>query len=200
MTTATVHADVSLRRSSLEELVDLAGLVATWCDRAEHNEGADRAELLCLGRRTRALGLLLLLEAGLDPLPAYAARLRDLEARNVLLDEAATDVASHLLAAKTWRQAQLVQAEHDRAFHPDVIGLPKVRQLQHYALHLAKLARHLQLAARSDENWRSWTAGRVADVLVFGVKLATVTNHRLPDEPLDAAPVLSEAAPRSATR
>jgi hypothetical protein len=172
-------------RQQLAELVDLSGLLAAWCDRAEHNEGVARDELLAIGGRLRTLGLGLLDDAGLEPVPAYADRLRQIEAKNVLFDEDGPDVPSRLAQPScSWRTVQLVQAAHDRAFHPDVVGLPRVQQLQHYALHLAKLARYLQLAGNRADARTDWTAGRVADVLIFSVKLATVANFRLPQTPL----------------
>lgn len=176
-------------RHQLAELVDLSGLLAAWCDRAEHNEGVARDELLAIGARLRALGLGLIDDAGRDPVAAYADRLRQIEAKNVLLDEEGPDVPSLLAQPScSWRTVQLIQAAHDRAFHPDVVGLPRVQQLQHYALHLAKLARYLQLAGTHADARADWTAGRVADVLIFGVKLATVANDRLPQTPvLDGA-------------
>ena len=42
------------------------------------------------------------------------------------------------LEARTWRDLQLVQGDHDRYYHPDVLGMAKDQQLRHYALHLAK--------------------------------------------------------------
>lgn len=169
----------------LAELVDLTGLLAGCCDRAEHNEGVAREELLDLGRRARVLGLLLLKQASVEPVAAYADRLRQMEGKNVLHDADGLDIPSGLASPScTWRTAQLVQAAHDRVYHLDVMGLPRVQQLQHYTLHLAKLARYLQAADRSPEAWANWSAGRVADVLVFGVKLATVANLRMPQTPL----------------
>ena len=44
-----------------------------------------------------------------------------------------------IYTANSWRALQLVQAEHDRHYHPDVCGLTKGEQLRHYALHLAKI-------------------------------------------------------------
>lgn len=181
----SIGARMQTHRRPLAELVDLSGLLAGWCDRAEHNEGVGRDELLAIGARLRTLGLGLLDEAGLEPVAAYADRLRQMEAKNVLLDADGDDLPSRLAApSASGRTVQLVQAAHDRAFHPDVVGLPRAQQLQHYALHLAKLARYLQLAGELPEEHGQWMAGRVADALIFGVKLATVANHRLPDTPL----------------
>lgn len=188
MTTLTHDARVRpvqpAAHGPVEELVDLTGLLSGWCDRAEHNEGTARAELLDCGARLRTLGLGVLRAEGLDPLGAYSRRLRQMEAKNVLWGaHAPVDVPAALLATRTWRDVQLLQVEHDRLYHPDVFGLPRGQQLQHYVLHLAKLARHLQIVHRDPTARAEWAAGRVADLLVFGVKLATVANHPLADEP-----------------
>lgn len=185
MTTAdTRRAESSGGTRTFEQLVDLAGLLCGLCDRAEHNEGFDREELLQLGERLRSAGLRMLAEAGLEPIAAYGARLRQMENKNVLQDDDTPAIADDVLDAGTWRRVQLVQARHDQAFHPDVLGLPKNQQLQHYALHLGKLARHRMLADRSAQAWADWSSGRIADSLIFGVKLATVANHKLADAPL----------------
>ena len=181
----TADSGVHAPPRHLAELVDLSGLLAGWCDRAEHNEGVLRDELLAIGSRLRVLGLDLLEDAALDPVISYASRLRQVEVKNVLFDERGPDVPGRMNSPScTWRRAQLVQAEHDRFFHPDVVGLPRVQQVQHYALHLAKLSLYLQIASRDATAWTDWTSGRAADALVFGVKLATVANYRLPDSRL----------------
>lgn len=56
----TAGLDVQAPPRPLAELVDLSGLLAGWCDRAEHNEGVLRDELLAIGSRLRVLGLDLL--------------------------------------------------------------------------------------------------------------------------------------------
>jgi hypothetical protein len=44
--------------------------------------------------------------------------------------------------------------EHDRHFHPDVIGLRTLDQLRHYVLHLAKLVGVFAEAADLDASAR----------------------------------------------
>lgn len=168
----------------LHELIDVAGLLCGLCDRAEHNEGVDIGALQMLGARLRDAGLAFLEEAGQEPVAAYRRRLGQMETKSVLHDEAIPLPAAELAGPVSWRQAQLVQVRHDREFHPDVTGMPKRQQLEHYALHLGKLVRHRWLADTAPEKWTDWAAGRIADPLIFGVKLATVVNERLPESPL----------------
>ena len=73
-----------------------------------------------------------------------------------------------------------MQWEHDRNYHPDVLGLSRYEQLRHYAFHLAKLAGAAAAAASGDES--DFLARRLPDLLLFGLKLATLTNEPLPDE------------------
>jgi hypothetical protein len=86
--------------------------------------------------------------------------------------------------ASTWRELQLVQAAHDKDYHADVAGLSKAEQLRHYALHTAKLAGATAAAARAGADPADWLARRVPDMLLFGLKLATVTGLKLADEAL----------------
>jgi hypothetical protein len=68
-----------------------------------------------------------------------------------------------------------VQWEHDRRYHLDVFGLSRYEQLRHYAFHLAKLA-----GAASESDDRDFQR-RLPDVLLFGLKLATLMSEQLPD-------------------
>jgi len=91
-----------------------------------------------------------------------------------------------------WRALQLVQDEHDQAYHFDVVGLTKSDQLRHYALHVAKLAGACADAARGDLGHEDFLARRVPDMLLFGVKLATVTSEKLPHESIAASGTVPE--------
>jgi hypothetical protein len=115
-----------------------------------------------------------------------AARLRAIEARNPLAHPGAFDGGVAAEQALTWRALQLVQAEHDRFYHADVVGLAKLDQLRHYALHLAKLAGAMARAARDSGAAEDFRSRRLADVLLFGIKLSTVSGERLAETPLVA--------------
>jgi hypothetical protein len=163
-----------------------AAAVANYCDHTEHNEVAAAEWVTTAADELRRLAMDFGGEANLDVVHLYAERLGAIEARNVLARPGAFDGHAAALAAETWRDLQLVQVEHDRYYHADVIGLAKVEQLRHYALHLAKIVGAFAVAADAEELINR----RLPDVLLFGIKLQTVMGKRLADE---ALPRLSRA-------
>jgi hypothetical protein len=168
----------------LADAAAAAAAVANYCDHAEHLEATDRAEIITAGETYRRVAATLSEVAGLDLLDAYAQRLAVIERRNVLSCEASFDGAAAALAAATWADLQRVQVAHDRAYHPDVLGLARIDQLRHYAFHLSKLVGALADLGAGRMDWDSFVATRLPDLLLFGIKLATVANSPLPDEPL----------------
>jgi hypothetical protein len=176
---ASKTLDLALRESSR-----IAGIVATYCDKTEHNEPSSAHDLLEAGRRLRDLSLALAAELCVEPISAYAERLRDLEAKSPmepLLPAPAAEVAR----ARTWRDLQVAQLRHDRHFHLDVAGLSKHDQLVHISLHLTKLNGALTLLFGADPGVTAdFARRRLPDFMLFGVKLATVAGQRLPEDPL----------------
>ena len=81
----------------------------------------------------------------------------------------------------TISEAQVFQDRHDRAFHPDIMTAPKSLQIEHSTLHIAKVAGHLADLAEKSQHGET-TAGtdvlsvRVADLLIFALKLANLFN------------------------
>ena len=173
------------------KLAPLAAAVANYCDHVEHNEIADRAWVLDAGAQLRELACELSIGSGLSPVDLYAERLGEIEARNVLAHSGGYDGHRVALEAQTWRDLQLVQADHDRHYHPDVVGMAKDQQLRHYALHLAKAVGAFAEPREEQELLHR----RLPDVLLFGIKLSTVMGVRLSDEGLPRA-VVSVAALR----
>ncbi len=161
-------------------LAPAAASVANFCDHIEHNEYADRAWVEDAAVVFREAALDLAMAAGIDLKTAYAARLREIEACNLLQGPGAYDGARAARDAATLRQLQLVQFAHDRHYHPDVIGLARTDQLRHIALHLAKIVGAFAEPRSDDEILRR----RLPDVLLFSIKLATVMNCRLPETEL----------------
>jgi hypothetical protein len=111
----------------------------------------------------------------------YADRIEGLEGRNVLRWDGSGNWPDVIRNAKTWREVQIAQSRHDAMFHPDVVGLPRADQLRHYHLHLSKLVRRMLPTCFSVEAWAEFAESRLIDLVIFGVKLATVTNVSLPD-------------------
>ncbi len=157
--------------------------VANFCDHAEHNEVAERDWVLGPAAALHALAVEIAAAHGLSVVELYAERLGEIEARNVLARPAAYDGHRAALEAASWRELQLIQAEHDRHYHSDVSGLTKAEQLRHYALHLAKIVG----AFAEPRDKRELLEKRLPDLLLFAIKLATVMGARLPDEPLPRA-------------
>jgi hypothetical protein len=119
-----------------------------------------------------------------DAVAAYADRIRRVEARYPLSGGDVYDGGAAIESAKTWRALQRAQARHDAVYHPDVTGMAKIDQLRHYTLHLAKLSWLMQEAAHASTAADEFVTNRLPDLLLFGVKLATVVGVILPDEPI----------------
>lgn len=170
--------------------------VANFCDHIEHNEAADRAWVLDTAAHLRGSAMELCATCGLSFTDLFAERLGAIEARNVLGAPGTFDGHNAALQARTWRDLQVVQASHDRHYHPDVIGLSKLDQLRHYALHLAKIVG----AFAQPDDTIDLLHRRLPDTALFAIKLSTVMGVRLTDDPLPdyAAPATagrSSAAP-----
>jgi hypothetical protein len=158
--------------------------VARYCDHAEHNEDVAREWILDAAQQCRDDALLLASAMSVDIVEVYIVRLTGLERDHPLAlpggfraDLATTD-------EPTWRDLQRLQAEHDRAFHPDVFGLSRCDQLRHYALHVAKLTGALADACDDDQARQRFRTLRLADLFLFGLKLSTVMGESLPTTPV----------------
>jgi hypothetical protein len=169
---------------SVLRLAIAAGEVANYCDHVEHNEVADIEVVRAAGAELRLLCLELSDAARRDPFELYAMRLDEIESRNVLCHEASLCGSEAVRSAATWRELQIAQAAHDKAYHSDVVGLAKADQLRHYALHLAKLAGVTAGVVTGEVEHDDWLRRRVPDLLLFGLKLSTVTGQKLPEQDL----------------
>jgi hypothetical protein len=89
---------------------------------------------------------------------------------------------------------QLAQVEHDRRYHPDIIGLSKADQLRHNALHLAKLTGAVAAVAAGEGDRADFSARRLPDLLLFGLKLSTVSGESLPEQALPVGKPLTLVA------
>src|SRR5260370_26963019 len=175
-----------LVREAVPALVRAAGLLARFCDRTEHNEASERSEVIDAGRVLRETSLRLFGGMGLDPVGSYLGRLNRVESRYPLADARAGDATGSERTAETWRDLQQVQERHDAAYHPDGNRMPKLGQLRHYTLHVAKLAWLTQEALSDESLVEDYVQNRLPDLLLFGIKLATVVGMILPDEPITA--------------
>jgi ParB-like chromosome segregation protein Spo0J len=154
--------------------------VAAYCDRAEHLEPTDREAIRAAGAELRALAFELAADRQVDLVQAYRRRLESVERRHPLYPAGGFAAVGEIPGqGASWRQLQRAQWEHDRHYHPDVLGLSRYEQLRHYAFHLAKLAGAAAEAANGDDS--DFFARRLPDLLLFGLKLSTLTNEQLPD-------------------
>ena len=156
-----------------------AAAVANYCDHVDHNEVVATGWVTGAGEALRHLAVDFAAAHDLDLIALYAVRLAAIEQRNVLVHPGSFDGRAAAEQATTWRELQLVQAEHDRNYHPDVIGLPKVDQLRHYALHLAKIVGAFAEPRDAEE----LIVRRLPDTLLFAIKLHTVMGEQLADVP-----------------
>lgn len=171
----------STYRDDLRDLAIAAGHVANYCDHADHNEAVDAAWVLGTAETLRVIALRIAEREGVDLLALYADRLAAIEARNVGSGSGGFDGGAQARASSTWRELQLVQLEHDRVYHPDVLGLHKSEQLRHYSLHLTKLVAALAHEPSEREEHADFLARRLPDMLLFGIKLTTVMGQKLPE-------------------
>jgi hypothetical protein len=166
------------------ELAQAAAAVSNYCDHSEHNEALERSWVTDAARTLRVTSCAIALYQGEDLRSCYAARLDHIEKRNPLWSSQDLDGAALVKAASTWRDLQLAQAEHDRRYHPDVMGLSKMDQLRHYALHVAKLAGAVAEVATGRGQRPDFCARRLPDLLLFGLKLSTVMGEQLDENAL----------------
>ena len=182
-----------IRREDLERglrvLSRAAAALAGFCEHVEHNEANSIDDAVRAAEHLRDLAADLSAQDGVSLHEAYAERIAAVEAAS-LLRHARSDGepdlagAKKLAAAGTWEQIQLGQLVHDRQFHPDVFGLSKIDQIRHYTFHVTKLTGLLADAIENDD-WEAFRNQRLADVAVFGVKIATVCNVQLSRRSVD---------------
>jgi hypothetical protein len=180
--TSTVDVGQVLQQG-LPRLVEFSGVIGQCCDRAEHNEATSPETIREVGQGLRKLAQTITAELGLDLRSLYAERVARVEAAHILGGQGLFDGGKAIREGTTWRAWQIAQMTHDHVYHQDVAGLPKNSQLSHIGHHVAKLAWKLQQTITSTETRDEFLTNRVADLVVFGVKLATVTGQRLPEEP-----------------
>jgi hypothetical protein len=158
-----------------------AAQVANFCDHADHNEQSDPAWVVGAGATLRRVAERIAVRQHVDLLTGYAERLAAVEARSI---HDGFDGRAAAMAATTWRDLQRVQEDHDRTYHPDVFGMRKSDQLNHYALHLSKLAGAVAQELTGAGNHQEFQSRRLPDMLLFGIKLSTVMGQKLPDDAL----------------
>ncbi len=193
VTTAT---DRQFLEASQRALTRAAADLASFCEHVEHNEPNSIESAVSAGDHLREIASQLSYRFEVSLAAIYAARLRDVEEKSLLrydpaaegdISLAGTDALMHV---GTWKELQIGQIMHDRQFHPDVFGMSKVDQIRHYTFHVTKLA-GLMVDAIEKEDWEAFRKERLADIAIFGVKIATVCNVELPCTTVDVQQVES---------
>ena len=186
------HAvDRAVLELSLRRLTRAAAALASFCEHVEHNEMNSVDDVLHAAACLRDLAVELSSQSGVSLVASYVERIRAVEERSLLRHTLAAESAASRLGgdtlalSTTWDQVQVGQLVHDRKFHPDVFGLSKFDQVRHCTYHVAKLAGLLADAIDHD-SWEAFRSERLADIAVFGVKLASLGCSELPSEPVDA--------------
>ncbi len=176
---------------ALPRMAIYAGDVALYCDRIEHAETADADLLLEVAQGLREMAIVLADGLALDLVSAYARRIGEVELRRPIGAASDFDGGAAASRARTWQELQVVQIRHDLDYHPDVLGLSRADQVRHCALHLSKLAAWLARARTSSSAREEVVERRLADTLVFALKLSTLADETLAAAPL---PVGSSSA------
>lgn len=189
-TTGTTPDTYQVAESSARQLVRVAAALASFCEHVEHNEPTLLQLPIDGADRLRKVAVDLAAAFDVDLRLAYASRIRQVEEASLYSRQPGEERpnapgADALDHASTWSDVQLAQAMHDRQFHPDVFGLSKIDQLRHYTFHVTKLA-GLLIDAVDSNDWDGFLSRRLADLAIFGVKVSTACNDRLPDTTLSA--------------
>lgn len=190
VSSVTSTVDPEFLEASQRALTRAAAELAGFCEHVEHNEPNSVESAANAGERLREIASQLSVRSGVSLVARYAARIRAVEEKSLLRhatlfdDEMSLAGAEALAFATTWDELQVGQIIHDRQFHPDVFGMSKIDQIRHYELHVTKLAGLLVDAIEYNE-WDTFQQERLADIAIFGVKIATVCNVELPHTVVD---------------
>lgn len=187
-TTETSQSGAPLFEDSARGLIRVAAALAGFCEHVEHNEPTIHQLPIDAARRLRAIAVDIATGTEIDLAQAYATRIAHVEQTSLHSQVPGSPIpflpgADAMTSAATWAEFQIAQVVHDRQFHPDVFGLSKLDQLRHYTLHVTKLA-GLLIDAIDSNDWDSFSPHRLSDLAIFGVKIATTCNDRLPAIPL----------------
>ena len=180
------RADQALLDRSLRAVAHAIGVLCAYCEHGEHVEPSRVDDVIRAGACLRDVAVELSCWRGISLTAAYAERITAVEAKSRLRNVGLGALPEHvpgavmLARAKTWRDIQEGQLQHDLQFHPDVYYNTKLYQIQHYTNHIGKLA-GLLADAIDNCDWDLFGDARLADVAIFGVKLATLCNIDLPN-------------------
>lgn len=173
--------------SHLRRLIYASGQLADACEHIEHLE-QPHYRVASVSRCLIEISVAMAADLNRDLRQAYIDRIFAVESDSYhrLEADSRINLAGYdkLVEAQTWRQIQIGQIYHDRRFHPDVFGLSRREQLRHYSFHVSKLPWRLAEAIDANRPDDFYDV-RLADVALFGVKLASLIDWKLPQTPVD---------------
>ena len=177
----------------LRVLLTIVNKLSTYLEHSEHCESVNDADIDVASQQLLQLAVVLAQRQGIDLPTVYADRLFQIEEANNGLYHTRNNPgvtnptgAATIAAAESWRELQIGQFLHDQEFHYKILGNPEYHQLRHYTFHIAKLPDYLSRAVAADDPMGFIDSGRLADLVAFGVKLATLRRRQLPELPLPA--------------
>jgi hypothetical protein len=156
-----------------------AGDVSLYCDRAEHAEPAPHEAVANAAALLRGGAVNFADAMRVDLFALYANRIRTVELRNPAHAINEFDGGEEARRASTWRRLQEIQVLHDREYHADIVGMPRIDQVRHCALHLAKLCGWYSRAVDDVHVRDELIEQRLPDTLIFSLKLDTLARVRL---------------------
>ena len=176
----------------LLELTSALRKLATYLDHIEHNQPSDATNINTAGKQLRQVAVTLALQNNISLKTIYGQRLRAIEEKSIrrlvpLYRGAPPLLGSETIAeAQTWADLQNGQLLHDEQFNPRLLNNSELQQLQHYFIHISKLPDYL-LWAMMENDRSTFYQKHLADIIAFGVKLATLRDEMLPSQPLDSS-------------
>lgn len=165
------------------EVAKISGTISNFCDHREHLEPSSPKDIEVAAFGLQSIAVAIARHENEDLQELYANRIEVIEKRNpAYTSPPKVDGRSLVLRARTWRDLQGAQLEHNRFYHPDVAGLSPINQLRHYAFHVAKLGKSLVEQAEDSVPREDFISTRLPDIVIFRILLATAVNQKLPDE------------------
>ena len=175
----------------LRALNTIVNKLSTYLEHSEHCEPVNDVDIDIASQQLLQLAVFLAQRQGIHLPTVYADRLFRIEEANRVLYHtrnkpgvANPTGAAAIATAENWRELQAGQHLHDQEFHFRILGNPEYNQLRHYTFHIAKLPDYLSRAVDANDPMGFIDSGRLADLLAFGVKLATLRKRQLPEAPL----------------
>ena len=177
--------ELTTNLDTLHNLNEVVSKLSTYLEHAEHCEPTDVADIDWASDQLLSIASSLSEQYDVDIGLALLERLNSIRTKRGVFTSEATSFAQVIEEAETWRMLQVGQFLHDKQCHTNVINNIEDAQLRHYTLHLAKLPFHFSAALQANNMSHFFESGRFADLIAFGLKLATLRKRELPETPFN---------------